>query len=101
MLQLFSYVGSAKERLYFGLAIANEVLRPVAALLLYHVFKERDTENEGIHGIFADVLEGNAPSSSDSRIGQERHGYESLSSQRGGQHPSTSYQVSEENEQKV
>jgi len=65
--------GSSRERLYFGLAIANEVLRPVAAILLYRIFKERDTENQGIRGVFADILgETNGGSN------QQRQGYESI-----------------------
>ncbi|ODN04347.1 Type-1 angiotensin II receptor-associated protein [Orchesella cincta] len=65
--------GSSRERLYFGLAIANEVLRPVAAILLYRVFKERDTENQGIRGVFADVL--------GETNGASNQGYESIPQQ--------------------
>lgn len=80
----FSTSGSSRERLYFGLAIANEALRPVAALLLYRVFKERDSENQGIRGVFADVL-GNNPSAGGAGNGGGNQEYQPLSGQDDGQ----------------
>ncbi|CAL8110384.1 unnamed protein product [Orchesella dallaii] len=67
---------SSRETLYFGLAIANEVLRPLAAVLLYRIFKERDTENQGIRGVFADVF-----GETNGGPNQQREGYESIPQQ--------------------
>jgi len=91
---------SSRERLYFGLAIANEAIRPLAALLLYRIFKERDTENQGIKGVFADVL-GNSPSGGGSGNGGSsgNQEYQPLSGQDDGQRagPGTSYQATSTN----
>lgn len=84
-------IGSSRERLYFGLAIANEALRPVAALLLYRVFKERDTENQGIRGVFADVL-GSSPQAGSGSGNSGNQEYQPLSGQDSGQRPGSSYQ---------
>ncbi len=77
--------------MYFGLAIANEALRPVAALLLYRVFKERDSENQGIRGVFADVLGGNPSGGSGNGGGNQE--YQPLSGQDDGQSGQGPYQA--------
>jgi len=40
---------------YFGLAIANAVLRAVTAILLYRLIRDRDTEGVGLKGTFGDI----------------------------------------------
>jgi len=45
-----------REHLYFGFAIANAVVRPITAFLLYRIFLVRDVNGVGLRGFFADVL---------------------------------------------
>jgi len=64
-----------KERLYFGFVIANAIIRPITAILLYRIFRDRDTEGTGLRGAFADVFGSGTPSS------DNRQGYQNIDTQ--------------------
>ncbi|CAG7828380.1 unnamed protein product, partial [Allacma fusca] len=59
-------------RVYFGMAIANAVLRPITCIMLYQLFKVRDVDGVGIGGAFADIIGPLGPVQS----GAARQGYQ-------------------------
>jgi len=69
-------------RLYYAFAIANAALRGITALVLYKVFQEVDSGNEGLTGLFGDVTksDGNGKGKSE-KPGNSRQGYESVDGQ--------------------
>lgn len=83
--------GPPRERVYYGIGIANAVLRGITALLLFRLFRARDKDDAGMAGVFGDVVGAfNQEFGGPAGKGRGREGYEPIRDEREQQQSSSS-----------